>query len=202
MRVLNDLILDAVTVAMLQNSSGIRLDHMMVGDITAKIVSANPSAKSFLPADVDVTANSILETAHGYTTGVKGALTNSGGALPGGLSATDYYLIVVDVNNYKFATSQNNALAGTAVDITDQGTGTHTFTPNVTLAGAIKLQKNNEPPTLPANWVDVSSGSQNFSAAGNLNWALADIGYGEVRAVVTATSGTVIVSVRINAKGV
>ena len=48
--------------------------------------------------------------------------------LPGGLSlATDYYVIKVTDTTCKFATSYANAVAGTAVNITDAGTGTHTI---------------------------------------------------------------------------
>lgn len=48
--------------------------------------------------------------------------------LPGGLSlATDYYVIKVTDLTCKFATSYANAVAGTAVNITDAGTGTHTI---------------------------------------------------------------------------
>ena len=48
--------------------------------------------------------------------------------LPAGLSlATDYYVIKVTDTTIKFATSYANAVAGTAVDITDAGTGTHTI---------------------------------------------------------------------------
>lgn len=48
--------------------------------------------------------------------------------LPGGLSlATDYYIIKVTDTTIKFATSYANAVAGTAVNITDAGTGTHTI---------------------------------------------------------------------------
>src|SRR4051812_21876335 len=54
MRVLNDLLLDAVTVAMSQNSSSQPLDHMMVGDVTATITGANPVAKSFISGTYDV----------------------------------------------------------------------------------------------------------------------------------------------------
>ncbi len=166
-----------------------------VGSITA--VETTPG----VAGDVDITNNQITETAHGYATGAKIDLTTSG-TLPAGLSATAYYLIAADANHYKFATSQANALAGTAVDITGYGIGTHTTTPTAALAGAIKLQKNNEPETLPEIWFDVGSSSQNFAAAGNLNWALTDIGYKSLRAVSTVTSGTVTVKLRINAKGV
>jgi len=49
--------------------------------------------------------------------------------LPAGLSlATDYYVIKVTDLTCKFATSYANAVAGTAVNITDNGTGTHTIT--------------------------------------------------------------------------
>lgn len=49
--------------------------------------------------------------------------------LPTGLSAnTTYWLIYQSTTTFKFATSLANALAGTAVDITDTGTGTHTIT--------------------------------------------------------------------------
>jgi len=42
-------------------------------------------------------------------------------------TATDYYLIKVTDGTYKLATSYANAIAGTAIDITDAGTGTHTL---------------------------------------------------------------------------
>lgn len=48
--------------------------------------------------------------------------------LPGGLAtATDYYVIRVSDTTCKLATSYANAVAGTAINITDAGTGTHTM---------------------------------------------------------------------------
>lgn len=48
--------------------------------------------------------------------------------LPGGLAAaTDYYVIKVTDLTCKLATSYANAVAGTAIDITTAGTGTHTI---------------------------------------------------------------------------
>lgn len=50
-------------------------------------------------------------------------------AVPAGLtSGTVYYAIVLSSTTIKVATSVANAEAGTAVDITSQGTGTHTIT--------------------------------------------------------------------------
>lgn len=49
--------------------------------------------------------------------------------LPAGLAtATDYYVIKVSDSTFKLATSYANAIAGTAINITDAGTGTHTIT--------------------------------------------------------------------------
>ena len=48
--------------------------------------------------------------------------------LPAGLSlATDYYVIKLTDTTCSFATSYANAVAGTAINITDAGTGTHTI---------------------------------------------------------------------------
>lgn len=49
--------------------------------------------------------------------------------LPAGLAtATDYYVIRVSDTTFKLATSYANAVAGTQINITDAGTGTHTIT--------------------------------------------------------------------------
>lgn len=71
------------------------------------------------------------KTAHGLKTG-DGPIrvSNIGGALPGGLvAATDYYVIWDaaagdDADHFRLATSLDNALAGTAIDITSAGSGT------------------------------------------------------------------------------
>jgi hypothetical protein len=61
-------------------------------------------------------------------TGTRVRLTTTT-TLPGGLAtATDYYVIKVDDGTFKLATSFANAIAGTAINITDAGTGTHTIT--------------------------------------------------------------------------
>ncbi len=61
-------------------------------------------------------------------TGTRTRLTTTT-TLPGGLAtATDYYLIRVSDTTFKLATSYANAIAGTAINITDAGTGTHTIT--------------------------------------------------------------------------
>lgn len=61
-------------------------------------------------------------------TGTRVRLTTTT-TLPAGLAtATDYYVIRVSDTTFKLATSYANAIAGTAINITDAGTGTHTVT--------------------------------------------------------------------------
>lgn len=61
-------------------------------------------------------------------TGTRVRLTTTT-TLPAGLAlATDYYVIRLSDSTFKLASSYANALAGTAIDITDAGTGVHTIT--------------------------------------------------------------------------
>ena len=66
--------------------------------------------------------------------------TNSGGALPTGLSAgTSYYTVRVSSSTSRLATSLANAQAGTVISFTDAGTGTQTMLPmqGLTVASSI-----------------------------------------------------------------
>lgn len=61
-------------------------------------------------------------------TGTRVRLTTTT-TLPGGLAtATDYYVIRASDTTFELATSYANAIAGTQINITDAGTGTHTAT--------------------------------------------------------------------------
>lgn len=78
----------------------------------------------------DSTTDQITIVGHGLLTGAGPAgIYNFDGALPTGSpainSTTDYWLIKVDNDHLKIATSSSNALAGTAIDITANGSGTH-----------------------------------------------------------------------------
>lgn len=65
---------------------------------------------------------------HGLQTGYQLQLTTTG-ALPTGLSAsTTYYVIAVDANTFRLATSLANAAAGTAIATSGSQSGTHTAT--------------------------------------------------------------------------
>lgn len=120
-----------------------------------------PAAKTFAAAAVNTTDDTATITAHGFTTGLKGQVANPG-TLPTGLVAlTDYFIIAVDANTVKFASSLANALAGTQLDLTAQGSGTNTFTPTAIAGGNVKLQKSND----GTNWSDEGAAT-NITADG------------------------------------
>lgn len=74
-----------------------------------------------------ITMTSTTNIPSNILTGTRVRLTTTT-TLPGGLAtATDYYVIKVSDSTFKLATSYANAIAGTAINITDAGTGTHTM---------------------------------------------------------------------------
>jgi hypothetical protein len=83
----------------------------------------NAATQTFTAATTDI----CTATAHGFQTGDR-VRVSSTTTLPAGLSAaTTYYVIYLTANTFKLATSDANATAGTAIDITDTGTGTHSI---------------------------------------------------------------------------
>lgn len=82
----------------------------------------------FIDANITLGTDNINITSHPFTDLQRVQLTTAG-TLPTGLAlATDYYVIVVDADNIKLASSRANAIADTAVDITASGGGNHTIT--------------------------------------------------------------------------
>lgn len=77
----------------------------------------------------DHTSDTLIKVAHTLLTG-DGPLrpTNAGGGLPAGLvSGTNYWAIYVDDDTFQLAASLADALAGTAMPLTTNGTGVHTL---------------------------------------------------------------------------
>lgn len=82
---------------------------------------------SFLGSSINTGTDQVTVTGHNLATGFGPFQFTSTDTLPAGLSAdTNYWLIVIDENTVRFATSYTNALSGTYVDITDIGVGTTT----------------------------------------------------------------------------
>lgn len=74
-----------------------------------------------------ITMTSTTNMPSNILTGTRVRLTTTT-TLPAGLAlATDYYVIKITDSTFSLATSYANAVAGTAINITDAGTGTHTM---------------------------------------------------------------------------
>lgn len=79
---------------------------------------------SFDHTAVDTTTDTFTVTSHGLTTADSPVAISSTGTIPGGSSLTStYWLIVVDPNTLALAASYTDALSGTKVNLTSQGSG-------------------------------------------------------------------------------
>lgn len=135
---IQNIIKSAETVATAQpvGSAGVDLSYGKGIGIGLDITNSAPAAGTFTAAVTDICTKST----HGYLTGLKVQLTTTT-TLPAGLSlSTDYFVIYLTANTFKLASSLVNAIAGTAVDITDTGTGTHTITPTALAGGTYQMQ--------------------------------------------------------------
>jgi hypothetical protein len=139
----------------------------------------------------------MTKAAHGWYTGMKCQLTTTG-TLPAGLAlATDYWLIRVSADTFKLASSLAFADAGTAIDLTDAGTGSHTLTPTAgTLAHSCQLEKSVD----NSNWYSEGSATA-VSAAGKTLYENSDKAYRFLRVTNTVTTGQAVYSFTLNANG-
>lgn len=119
-------------------------EHTLVADGTPLNVSLTADAgvwveQNFATTDVDTTGNDITATAHGYQTGARIYITSTTSipeGIPTSLSVMQslpVYVIRVDANTIQLADNYDDAIAETPLDLTNQGTGTHTIVPTMTL---------------------------------------------------------------------
>lgn len=94
---------------------------------TGEVVTKEAFAKVFTV--VAATDIATVAGGHGMVNGDGPFQVTAATTIPAGLTAaTNYWAIVLSPTTFKFATSRANALAGTAVDVTDTGTGALTIT--------------------------------------------------------------------------
>ena len=151
---------------------------------------ATAAAKTFTA----VAATDICTSAsHGFYTGLRCAASNVGGALPAGLSVTNYWITKIDATTYKLASTAANAIIGVAVDITGAGTGTHTLTPSALTGGAYKLQAS------PDNvlWFDLpaASSANNVTVTATFMHEKVDPMYNFIRVLWACTTGQIIYTI-------
>lgn len=104
--------------------------------VTFSTSAGTLTAQTITSADIDSAAETIAETNHGWNTGAVVHYLTSGTVLAGLTNGGMYYVIRVDANYYKLASSYANAMAGTAINLTNSpGSGTHTIYPVMELVG-------------------------------------------------------------------
>ena len=104
------------------------------------ITVAAPTARTITQANINETSNVFTVTGHNMRTGTKLTYTSngtniahSGGSLADG---TAVFVIRVDEDTFKIASSLSNALAGTALDITNDGNDSNSFVGDTATATA------------------------------------------------------------------
>lgn len=96
------------------------LDALITGSTVLTVYGAGAAQT----ITVDAGTDEVLWTAHTLSNDDVVMFTNSGGALPGGISAnTPYYVINEATNDFQISLTSG----GAAVNITDAGTGTHSL---------------------------------------------------------------------------
>lgn len=111
------------------NITSISLDNPGTCHRTAPSVSiAAPAVRTIATANVSTAANTITITGHGMLTGTKLTYQDgSGTALAGLTDNTAYFVVVVDANTIKVASSLSNAQAGTTIALTGTGNNAQTL---------------------------------------------------------------------------
>jgi len=184
------------------NSAVVNCETIKTLSVVANVDVNAPTSVAVAAASVNITTDAMTSAAHGMATGLKGQFTTTGG-LPAGLSLlTDYYIIKLTANTFQVASSLVNAQAGTFIDLTTQGTGTHTFTPAALGGGVAKMQfsygdiQNRHSPRDSSlwDWYDVPTGaitnpSQNITADGVLYWEKIDVPWSYIRINFALTAG-------------
>ena len=111
------------------------------GSVSSIIKTFNPRSA------LDLNINSVFLPSHGFLTGTK-VTYNQGTAgtdIEGLVNNTDYYVVSINRDYLRLATSVENSSSGTTIDITGYGTGVaHTFSTdqingNVTGSGSVSI---------------------------------------------------------------
>lgn len=108
-------------------------------------------SKTFADADVNSGTEAITTTAHGFVTGDAVQYDCDGAGIVTGLTdGTTYYVIRVDADTLKLATSAALASAGTAVNVTQPSGGDgHYLTSLAPLIIRMNIENSSDEPQLP-----------------------------------------------------
>ncbi len=100
--------------------------NALAGTPAVDISAIGAGTQTITLAGVDVAVDGLRVTAHGMQSGDGPVRVSTTGTLPVGLvAATDYWIIRLSADTFGLATSKALALAGTKINLTGIGVGTH-----------------------------------------------------------------------------
>lgn len=136
------------TAAEIHNGLLVALNAVVGANYTATFAPLTFTPKTFTVADQPT--GKLTVTGHGLNTGDGPFQLTTTGGLPTGLSTlTNYWAIAVDANTIQLATSLANALAGTAIVLSSNGTPTNTINGNTPLSPTLPFLVTGN---APGNW--------------------------------------------------
>lgn len=149
--------------------------------IMAVVVVNTPVPIAFNCAVTDICTS----TAYTGETGLKVQVSTTT-TIPTGLAlATDYFVIKLTDTTFSLATTLVNALAGTPIDVTGIGSGTHTMTATALAGASIKLQGSID----CVNYIDMAGTSTAVTVSANTIWTFTAQPFRCVRSQATLTAG-------------
>ena len=104
-------------------------ERLAIEDANAGDIAIETSATTFnvAPSSVNTSANTITIISHGTNTGDQLNYESGSTAIQGISYGNTYYVISVDADTIKLASTESNANAGTAINLQTQGVGTQVF---------------------------------------------------------------------------
>lgn len=175
------------------------IDLQQVEDISIQAVytDATPANKAFASTDVIIADDTVTIAAHGFVTGLKVQLTTSGTLPTGVVVLTNYFIIKVDANTIKFASSLANAVAGTAIDLTGAGAGNSSVNPVALGTSTFALYASND----NVNFSAIPTMTVTISATGSTVFGLGQPDYRYLCLIFTApTAGALTLSAIANVR--
>ena len=162
----------------------------------ALTLGSNPiatDATAIATSAVDTSTEVITLSSHGFSTGDLVIYEDGGGtALAGLTDGTIYYVIKVDANTFKVASSLANANAGTAIDLTGTGNNDQFFRYRVGDTDALATaQQPSESETAPGTFpFTMVSGSLPTAVPRHISATTAGSGDGSKTVTITGTDVT------------
>ena len=104
-------------------------ERLAIEDANAGDIAIETTATTFsvAAASVNTSNETITIASHGTNTGDLLTYTQGSSAITGLSTGVDYYVIKVDDNTIKLATTESNANSNQEIDLQSQGSGTHQF---------------------------------------------------------------------------